>query len=145
MKKNKKIYKLIFILVTLLIIGVLGFLVLKTMFSSNSANRLEGIENYPLTEEEKTAVNTKLTEMEKINSIEIYTNYKIIKIMIELSEDIEFKEIKTVSNEIISCFSDKNLSYYDIEIFINSLNEESEIYPKIGYKHKMNSEFTWNR
>ena len=32
-----------------------------------------------------------------------------------------------------------------LQNIIDSLNEESEVYPKIGYKYKTDLEFTWNR
>ena len=58
-------------------------------------------------------------------------------------EDIDFENIKTKANEVISSFSEENLSYYDLQFFIESANEESEIYPQIGYKFKANEEFAW--
>ena len=43
------------------------------------------------------------------------------------------------------CFSEDNLKFYDIEIFVELLDSKGNKYSKIGYKHKSNSEFTWNR
>lgn len=145
MKKLKKYYKWIIASLILILVIVLGIFIYRNLFQGSGANRLENVENYKLTKKEKNAVQEKINELEKIDDIKIYTNNKLIKIFIELEEDIDFEDIKDVSDEIIESFSSDNLEFYDLEIFVNSKNEESEIYPKIGYKHKSNSKFTWNR
>ena len=145
MKNLKNNYKLIIGICILIIVGLLCFFIYKNLFYENESNRLEGIEKYEITQDEIKAAKDKLTEIEEVKSVDIYANYKIIKIMLELKEDVDFKTIDKLSNEAIGCFTEKNLSYYDVEIFVDSLNTESEIYPKIGYKNKKNSKFTWNR
>ena len=45
-----------------------------------------------------------------------------------------------ISFILSSCSMAKKIPYFkDLE----SSNEESEVYPQIGYKFKTNSEFTW--
>ena len=141
----KKYYKLLIIILVLIIIAVLGVFIYKEMFEVGVSNRLEGIEKHNLTKKEIKAVKEKLNEIEKVDSININTNYKIIKIFLNLEEDIDFEEVKKVCNESIEEISKKNRKFYDLEIFIESKNKDSEIYPKIGYKYKTNSEFVWNR
>lgn len=145
MKKFKKYYKLIIVVLVLIIFVVLGVFIYKNLFQGSGADRLENVENYKLTKKEKNKVKDKINELSKIENIKVYTNNKIIKIFIELEEDIDFDDVKDVSNELIECFSSDNLKFYDLEIFITSKNKESEVYPKIGYKHKSDSKFTWNR
>jgi len=141
----KKYYKLIIIILVLIIIAVLGIFIYKEMFADGVSNRLEGIEDYSLTKKEIKSVKEKLNEIENIDSIDIATNYKIIKIFLVLKEDVDIEKVKKICNESIEEFSEKNLSFYDLEIFIESKNKESKIYPKIGYKYKTNLEFVWNR
>lgn len=145
MKKLKKHYKLIITILVIIIVFVLCLFIYKNLFQENGSNRLENIENYKLTKKEKDKVEEKLNEIGNVNSIDIYTNYKIIKIYLELKEDVDFEDVQKISNEAIEKVSSDNLEYYDVEIFVQTLNEESEVYPKIGYKYKTNSEFTWNR
>lgn len=145
MKKIKKYYKWIILAVTLIVILALSILIYINLFKQGEGNRLEGIEEYTVTKKEINLVKENFNKLEGINDIDIYTNYKIIKIYIKLNEDIDFDDVSEVSLESINNFSEENLKFYDVEVFIDSLDEESEIYPKIGYKHKSNSEFTWNR
>ena len=140
MKKN---IKYILLALIIIIFFVIGFMVYKNLFAGTPSNRLEGVAEHKMTNNEKNSVKDKLNELENIDSIDIYTNYKIIKIMIKLEEDIDFGDIKNKANEAILNFDENNLAFYDIEIFIESENKESEIYPKIGYKHKSNEKFSW--
>lgn len=141
-KKNKNI-KYITILVIILIVVVSGFLVYKNLFGGTSSSRFDGIEDYKLSNDEINSAKEKINELENIKDVDIYTKSKIIRIFIQLQSDIDFDKVKEVSNQLISSFKEENLEYYDLEIFVGSLNEESEVYPKIGYKHKKSSEFVW--
>lgn len=141
----KKYYKLLIVILVLIIIAVLGIFIYRQMFEVGVSNRLEGIEKHNLTKKEIKLVKEKLNEIENVDYIDITTNYKIIKIFLVLKEDVEFDEVKEICNESIEKFSEKNLSFYDLEIFVESKNKKSEIYPKIGYKYKTNLEFVWNR
>lgn len=146
MKKLKKNYKIIVIIVIVVILFILSFLIYKNLFEANgSSNRLENIEEYKLTKKEISSAKEVINELENVEKINISSNYKIIKIYITLKEDLKFKEVKEVSNKVLESFKEENLKYYDVEIFIDCSDKESETYPKIGYKHKTNSEFTWNR
>lgn len=145
MKKLKKYYKVIIAVLVVIVILVLSLFIYKNIFQGSSSNRLDNIENYKLTKKEISLVEEKLNEIGNIENIDIYTNYKIIKIFIELKEDVNFEDVDKISNEAIEKFSSDNLEFYDLEIFVDSKNEKSEVYPKIGYKYKTNSKFAWNR
>ena len=141
MKKNRK--KIIIIALIVVLILVLLFLVYNSLFSSSNSTRYDGIENYELTKKEISSVKDKLNELDNVKSVDVYINSKIIKIILKLSEDTDLESVKTKANEALSELSEDNLGYYDVEIFVDSLNEESEVYPQIGYKFKTNSEFSW--
>lgn len=146
MKKIKKYYKIILAVLIIIIFIVLSFLVFKSLFAeSNNSDRLENIEKHKLTKNEISSTKEIFDEVENIKDIDIYTNNKIINIYIIFEKEIDFKEIKKVSNKVLDTFNEKNLKYYDIQIFLNCEEEECKEQQKIGYKHKSNSDFTWNR
>lgn len=142
MKKNK--IKLIIILVIVLIVLTLSFLVYKNIFASSSSNRYKDIEKHKITNNEINKFKDNFN-IDQVEDIDIYTNSKIIKIIVELKEDVDFDTISTVANNSINSFKEKNLKFYDVEIFVTSKNKESEIYPKIGYKFKNQEELAWNK
>ena len=139
----KKYIKYIILLVIIIVIFILGFFIYKNLFADSVSSRYKDIESYKLTNDEKNSAKDKINELENIKSVKIYKDSKIIKIVVKLDEDIDFENIKTKANDVISSFSEENLSYYDLQFFIESANEESEIYPQIGYKFKANEEFAW--
>ena len=139
---KKKLIKYSIISIVIIIICILLFLVYKNLFAGSNGSRYNDIDNYKLTNDEINEVKDKINELEGIDSVSVYSDSKIIKIVVKLSSDIDFEDIKNKANESISGFSEENLSYYDVQFFVTSL-EESEIYPQIGYKFKTNSEFSW--
>ena len=144
-KMNPKLTICITSLVIGLIIIVLLVKIYNNLFPNSGSKRLEGIENYNLTSEEVNAVKEKINELENIESIDVHTNdelTKIITIFITLKEDIDLEKVKSKLDEVIPLFSEDNLKFYDIQVFVKS-NEESDVYPQIGYKHKTSSNFAW--
>ena len=145
MKKLKKYYKIIIAVLIVVVISILSFLIYINLFKENDSNRLENIDEHKLTKKEISKAKETFEELEQLKGIKEYTNNKIIKIYITLEEEVKLDEIDKLSKEVIDDFKEKNIKYYDIEIFVECLDKESKIYPKIGYKHKTNSEFKWNR
>lgn len=142
MKKNKKILMGIIIGIVILIIILLFFIYLN-LFKNDSSSRFKNSDKYTLTNNEKNSVKQEIKELDNIKKVDVYTNNKIINIHIVLKEDIEFDELNNTLNNTLNNFKEKNLKYYDIEVFVESENKESETYPKIGYKHKTSKDFAW--
>lgn len=140
---KKKTIKYVILAIIIILIFILSFFIYKNIFADGNTTRYKDIENYKLTNDEKNSAKDKINELEAIKNIDIYIDSKIIKIVVELENDIDFGIVQAKANEVISSFSEKNLSYYDLEFFVSSSNEESEIYPQIGYKFKSNLEFSW--
>ena len=140
---KKKSIKYIIILIVVILIVAFSILIYNNLFASSESLRYKDIEKHKLTNNEINSVKDKVIELENVDDVDVYVNSKIIKIVVKLKEDINFENIKTKANETISSFSEKNVEYYDIEFFVASKNEESEIYPQIGYKFKTNESFSW--
>lgn len=140
---NKKSIKYIIIAAVALLIIVFSIIIYKNIFASSNSSRYEGIENYKLTNNEINSVKDKINELDEVKKVDIYTDSKIIKIVVKLSSEADFEKVKAKANESLKGFKEKNLTYYDVEFFVQSSNKDSEVYPQIGYKFKTNSEFSW--
>lgn len=136
---TKKIIKYSILVIILVLISILGFFVYKNLFAGINNTRYENIENYKLTNDEKNSIKDKVKELEGIKSVDVYIDSKIIKIVVKLEKDIDFEAIKNKANESIECFSKENLSYYDLEFFVDYVEQDNQI----GYKFKTDSEFSW--
>ena len=62
-----------------------------------------------------------------------------------MDDSLEEETAKNYANKILENLSDDVKSYYDIQVLVDSDNEESEVYPIIGYKHKTTDMFVWKQ
>ena len=143
MKKNN--IKIIIVSLIILIIAILLFLIYENLFADHGSARNNEFSNYNISDNEINSVKDKIKEIEQVKEVDIHTNNdsKIIKIIVNLSDDVKFDDMKKIAKESITNFSEDNLSYFDIEFFIDTEKEDSEIYPRIGYKVKSNEDFSW--
>ena len=133
--------KIPIIIVAMVILVLLG-LIINNLFGGSDSPRIKNGDKHILTNKEKNAVKDVLEEIDNVDSVKIYSNVKIIKILVNLTEDTDFNNVKEKSNEAVKNISDENLEFYDVEIYVET-KVDSEIYPKIGYKNKLRSEFSW--
>ena len=107
-----------------------------------------------MSSQEIDSVKAKFTQLEEVESVNISTlddvKSRRLSIVVTLNSDVDFDSMKKISNEALLGFSEKNLNYYDIHITIDSKNDESDIYPKMGTRVKpsegeTNLEFVWSR
>ena len=136
--KNKVV-----IFVVVLGIIIMMAIICKNLFSGSGSSRIKSNEKFSLSNNEKNSIVDKFEELDAVSSVKVKANVKIIKIIVTLEEDIDFEQVKKVSNESLSLISEKNLGFFDVEIYIKSKNKDSETYPQIGYKHKSKEEFSW--
>lgn len=143
--KNKK--KLIIAFVVLLLVLILLIFGIKVLFFHGSDNvygdRCSDRDDYKISEETIDKVEEKIQEISEVNDIEIYTKLCTVKIIINLDSDVELDVIKDNAREVLSLFSEDELSYYDFALFVTSDNEESEIYPINVSKHNSRDDFAW--
>lgn len=145
-KVNVKVIAVVLvILMALAAIGIFGYIVYKNLFAGVESKRLEGVSEHPITNGEKEEVTSVFKGITELESIDITTskNSKIITIHITLKSDVNFEDVKNICNNAVTKFSEKNLEFYDVEVFIKSNNKESEVYPQIGYKQRLKTSFSW--
>lgn len=141
---KKKYIKLGIIAAILVIIGVLIFVIYKNLFADSNATRNSELSKYKITSTEIKDAKAVIKKIEDVKSVKIYTSNdsKIIKIVVKLNKEVPLDKIKAAAQESITKFSEKNLKYYDIEFFVDTV-EESKVYPKIGSKYRSREKFSW--
>ena len=141
-----KYYLLIgaFILIFLIILAILA----KDMFFSSGGdvygNRLEGIENYKVTEEIKNKVTEELKKDEKVNSATIRVQGKVIYVSIDYIKDVSLDNAKEIATKSLQNFTDEIKSFYDIQYMLTQKEvEESELFPTMGSKNVKATTIVW--
>ena len=121
MKKHKLTTFIIIIYIAVIII--LYFLY-KIFMGSNGlpvyGDRLDGIENVPITEELKDQI---VEEISKTNYVmrvtRPYINGKILKVVITVSDLAQLQPAKDLSTRILELLDADQRAFYDVEVFLN--------------------------
>lgn len=145
-RNNKKIVKICILALLILIL----FLVLyKSLFYSNSEKniygvRLRDIKEHEFTKEMIKEVESKSSELEKINKTNIKIKGRLIKVFVTFDDDATTDDIKARLNDIVSYIDTDVKSYYDVELYSIQMKDDKTSYPVIGYKHKNKTEITFD-
>ncbi len=146
LKKNK-----ITIVAIILFIGlVLAFQEIKNILVPDEGkavygDRLDGIENHPLSDSTMKGITSKLKENEKVEEATITLHGKIINIIITVLDDVSVEDAKAIANSSIPMFENKELSFYTLNVFVKKNNEALNNFPIEGYKGTETDELVFTK
>lgn len=107
-------------------------------------NRLDGIENVSIHEDKITEIKQTLIDTGKVNTVTYDLKGKLANFTIDVKKDTDKVSAKALSDKILTVFTEEQKNFYDFQIFlVCTEDEESELYPMIGYKHKTTVNFVW--
>ena len=138
--KKTKIMMIIVVSIVILLLILLYLIFFKT--NSNNSGRCSTTD-YKFSEKSTNKVENKIKEIDKVESVDIYLNVCIVKIIVNLKEDVDIDIIKSKMTESLKEFDSDVIDNYDLELFITSSNENSDKYPIIVSKHKSQKDFYW--
>ncbi len=133
---------LIVCLVTIICVGVSFFFGgSETVYG----DRLDDIENYPISEEFKSDYIASLLENEEVSDVTIDIKGRIVYVNIVFVGDTNLANAKSKAVTSLEKFSDELLSYYDINLTLTSkATENSEGFTIMGAKNVAGSGVVWN-
>ena len=133
---------LIICLVTIICVGVSFFFGgSETVYG----DRLDDIENYPISEEFKSDYIASLLENEEVSDVTIDIRGRIVYVNIVFVGDTNLANAKSKAVTSLEKFSDELLSYYDINLTLTSkATENSEGFTIMGAKNVAGSGVVWN-
>ena len=139
--KNKKMV----IIGSIIILIILLFVFIKVISGNKSVygDRCSDSDNYKISSKTIKKAKETIKTIDKVNDIDIYTKLCSVKIIINLSEDVDLETIKNMSNELLKNFSKKELKYYDFSLYVTSDNKDSEVYPVNVTRHNSKDSFAW--
>ena len=141
-KRNKKLL----VVIVVFLVGLICAVQLKNiLFPSGGAiygNRLQGIEDVEIDKKIDKQIKEKLSE--SVSKIDVRLSGRIININMVVNGDVSVSTAKDYAKKSLEVFSEKQLEFYDIQVFI-SKDVESKEFPIIGYKHQNKSSFKWTR
>ena len=133
---------LIVCLVTIICVGVSFFFGgSETVYG----DRLDDIENYPISEEFKSDYIASLLENEEVSDVTIDIKGRIVYVNIVFVGDTNLANAKSKAVTSLEKFSDELLSYYDINLTLTSkATENSEGFTIMGARNVAGSGVVWN-
>lgn len=139
--KNKKI--ILSVIIVLIIILLFIFIKLLANKKSVYGDRCKDSDSYKISKKEIKKAKEVIKSIDKVDKIDINTKLCTVKIIINLTEDVDLESIKAMSSELIKVFSKKELKYYDFSLYVTSDNKDSETYPINVTKHNTRDAFAW--
>ena len=108
-------------------------------------NRLDGIENYELTDEEVDKVKKSIKSDEDVLEVTYRQEGRIINIRLKVTDTITDDNAKKMCNDFIKLFTEKQLSFFSIQFYVYKDDATKKDFPIIGYKHYGNKSVSWTK
>lgn len=112
----------LFVLIGMIVIFVVMFNFFITG-NNKYGDRLSGIEKVEITTKDLKEINSKINELESVESATARLQGKIIYITIEYKDGVSIDTAKSVANSTLEFFDDDELDFYDIGYFLTSKGE----------------------
>lgn len=154
-----KSHKNLFIIIGIVLVVALAAIIIYIKFSPDSkkdlyGNRLTDIEKYQIEESRMKDMIARADEIEGIESVSYNIKGRLVNIIVKCSRDLPQEQAMEYANVTLEYFTEEEKAYYDIQIFLiadkkvcddENCEEEIEIYPIIGYKHKTTGTYVWKQ
>ena len=151
-RKNKQDNTMLWILVVILLVcfGMIGFLFYKYFYSGISTskygdNRLEGIENYKLSETLNDDVASLYTNEASIDKSVVHVEGRIIYINIYFKTAVKSDTAKSLAVKALDKIGEENLTYYEVQFLLSYSGEDEsvEFTPIFGSKNANSLKVVW--
>ncbi len=148
MKKLIKENKILFVLSIVILVSLIAIVIgLLSYFYKDDGdkygNRLDGIENYPVSENAGSEI--KALYDSGVESVSVDVKGKIIYVMLDVSNGVSKADAQGYAIKALDVFSDEIKGFYDIQFMITckTSSEETTMYPMMGSKHSGNNKIVW--
>jgi len=151
-KYKKKVIIISIILIVLAIFIFVSYQLFKylTPDTKNSVygDRCELTEDIKITNDREKMIKETIEATEGMTLSDVDVKCNLIDVVVIVKDDVEVKKVKETANEMLLVFTEEELKYYDIQLWVDSEDEESKTYPIIGTRHKTSNgdasgKFVW--
>ncbi len=152
MSKNKrgKSNKVLLVLLGILAVCFvsIGILFYKFFYAGTSGskygNRLNGIENYPLSKTLQDDIKSLYANNSKVGEIKVTNEGRIIYISMDFKETLKVSDAESLAEKSLEKIGESNLTYYDVQFILTySGEEENENFPVFGAKSSNSLKVVW--
>lgn len=128
------------IFAVLIFIFFIIFFVVPSFGGDRYGDRLSEIKSYKVSSSTISDIKNTLKESEGVKDVTYNIEGRILNFIITFEDNYNLDSAKTVSNVIIEKIGEKNLKYYDVQIFLDAKGDN---FPMIGYHSKGSDTILW--
>ena len=144
LKQNKFTVVVFCIFLGLFLLGWLVFgLVMPKSGEPVYGNRLEGIEEVKITEDQTSDLVKELKSKDYVVTASVHIKGRIVNVLVETKKGTKTSTAKTLNKIVLKEFEDDQKKFYDFQLFLTNENKDAKGYPIIGYKNSSASKFTF--
>ena len=150
-RRNKNDNTMLWILIVILIVcfSLIGFLFYKYFYAGSSTSkygdtRLEGIENYPLSETLNDDIAKVYESESSVEKVTVNVKGRIIYITIDFKTAIKVDTAKSLASKALEPIGEKNLTYYEVQFLLDYTGEGESVFPIYGAKNANSLKVVWN-
>ncbi len=145
LKKNKHT---VIVGIICLVLIIFVFVVKFTFFPNEGTaiygDRLDGIEEVEIKEDQQEEIKTNLEDREEVSSASVSIAGRILNVIITVNDDVSLDTAKSLTDSIDSALEEDQKDYYDTQVFVQKTNDDAS-FPIIGYRHQDNDTYTWTK
>lgn len=144
LKQNKFTTIVFCLFLGLFLIGWLVFgLVMPKNGTPNYGNRLDGIEEVEVTKGQTSSLVAELKSKDYVTNASTHVSGKIINVLVETKKGTKTSTAKTLGKVVLKAFDEKQIKFYDIQLFLTNEDNNAKGYPLIGYKNSTDKKFVF--
>ncbi len=116
----------------------------KAQYGALYGNRLVGIDDVPITNEDINTIKDFLMETEGVTKVKVNVHGIIIYITILVDENITIEKVKEILDGAAQKLSAEQKGFYDVSFLVNYAEESKKTdFPIAGYKNNNSDEIVW--
>lgn len=146
LKHNKYTLVLFFIFLGLFVLGAIVFsIVMPKSGNEKYGNRLDDIkkDNAEITSTQENKIIEEVKKKNFVKDVSINIEGRIINVIVEVKKDTSDKDAKSLGEIVLKATPEKQLKYYDIQLFLKNENKDAKGFPMIGYKNSSDKGFAF--
>lgn len=139
LKANKYTTIIFCIFLGLFVIGwILYGMVMPSSGKPVYGDRLDDIEDVPVTDENESNLVSSLKDKDIVSSCSVHVSGKIINVIVNVKDGTSISKAKALNTTVLKNLTSEQKKLYDIQLFLVS---DSKGYPVIGYKGASENKF----
>ena len=128
------------VLFGIILVFFIIYFIMPSIGDNNYGDRLKDEKKYKVTTKTVDQIKNDVSKLDGVSKITYHKEGRVLNFTVVLEDGVVLDTAKNYAGEIISKLPEKNLKYYDIQVFLDS---ENDPYPIIGYHSKGTDSFSW--